>query len=351
MTALATARSHQPTARRRVRGLVVVAALLVLAVIASLCVGATSIPPRILWQALHQRWSVTGVDVDPVVNQAAIIVQTLRIPRTILALLAGSALGTAGALAQGHTRNPIAEPGLMGISAGASFCIAFGIAVLGLQSPLAHVWLSLLGGLATAALVFTIGNIGRGGSPLTLVLLGAGITATLSSVTSALTLLDQSTSEQMRRWVVGSVAGRGWDVLWATGPLILLTLVAAFATAPTLNLLGLGDDVARGAGVRVERARIVGLTVLAVLTGAATTACGPIALLGLVVPHLARTITGPDNRWLLPWSALLGALVLLVCDVLGRVMATAEVPAGLVVALAGGPFFIAVVRRRRLATL
>ena len=324
MTALATARSHQPTARRRVRGLVVVAALLVLAVIASLCVGATSIPPRILWQALHQRWSVTGVDVDPVVNQAAIIVQTLRIPRTILALLAGSALGTAGALAQGHTRNPIAEPGLMGISAGASFCIAFGIAVLGLQSPLAHVWLSLL---------------------------GAGITATLSSVTSALTLLDQSTSEQMRRWVVGSVAGRGWDVLWATGPLILLTLVAAFATAPTLNLLGLGDDVARGAGVRVERARIVGLTVLAVLTGAATAACGPIALLGLVVPHLARTITGPDNRWLLPWSALLGALVLLVCDVLGRVMATAEVPAGLVVALAGGPFFIAVVRRRRLATL
>lgn len=339
--------------RRRLLGLGILVLALFVVCIASLMIGAQRLGLHAIWYGLTHRYHADTIATVPAgMRDAVVIVQTLRIPRTVLALLAGAALGVAGTLTQGHTRNPIAEPGLLGVSAGAAFAVAVCVGVVGLQSPLGYIWFALLGGLATAALVFAFGSLGRGGaSPLTLVLLGAGLSATLGAGTSALSLVKLETADEMRRWVVGSVAGRGWNVIEVTAPFIVLGLVVACATGPTLNLLNLGDDVARGAGIHVERARLLGLATLSLLTGAATAACGPIVLLGLVVPHLVRTITGPDYRWLLPFSALAGAILLLACDVLGRVLARSEVPAGLVVAMVGAPFFIAVVRRRRLVAV
>lgn len=342
-----------PLRRRHVVGALVLAVLLGFAVLASLVVGSQNLGLDGVWFGLTHRYQIPAPEgVDPAMNEAAIIVQTLRIPRTLLAIVAGAALGVAGTLTQGHTRNPIAEPGLLGVTAGAAFATAFGIAVLGLDSPIGYIWFALLGGLLTALLVFGVSSIGAGASnPLTLVLLGAGVTAFFWSASSAFALSDRSALDEMRRWVVGSVAGRGYDVLWVVLPFIVIGIGVAIVTGPTINLLNLGDDIARGVGVDVGRARLIGLVILSLLTGAATAACGPIALLGLVVPHVVRAITGPDYRWLLPYSALGGALLLLVCDVLGRIMAPAEIPAGAVVALIGAPFFVFLVRHRKMTAV
>lgn len=348
-----TTPATSPLRRRRVVGALVLLALLVLAVVASLVVGSQNLGLERVWYGLTHRYQLpAGEEIDPAMNEAAIIVQTLRIPRTLLAVAAGAALGVAGTLTQGHTRNPIAEPGLLGVTAGAAFATAFGIAVLGLDSPLGYVWFSLLGGLLTALLVFGVSSVGAGAAnPLTLVLLGAGVTAFFWAASSAFSLSNRAALDEMRRWVIGSVAGRGYDVLWVVLPFIVIGIGVAIATGPTINLLNLGDDIARGVGVDVGRARVTGLVILSLLTGAATAACGPIALLGLVVPHVVRAITGPDYRWLLPYSALGGAFLLLACDVLGRVMALAEIPAGAVVALVGAPFFIVLVRKRKMTAV
>lgn len=348
--------STSPATRRsrpsRSAGPVGFAGLLVVLVGASLLLGSEHLGLDGLRYGLTHRWSADAAGVDPSLHQAAITVQTLRVPRTLLAVMAGAALGTAGALTQAHTHNPIAEPGLLGVTAGAALAVALGVSFTSMTGQLGYVGLALAGAALVGLLVFGLTALGPGrGDPVTLVLVGAGVTACLTAVTLALTMVDYDTMNTLRRMWVGSVAGRGPDVLWAILPFVLLGLGLAFASGPTLNLLQLGEDVATGLGVNVGRARVVGLVASTLLVGAVTAACGPITLLGLMAPHLARVFSGPDHRRLLPYAALIGADILLACDVVGRFMATGEVPVGVVTALVGAPFFILLVRYRRLARI
>jgi ABC-type Fe3+-siderophore transport system permease subunit len=332
------------TRSRRLLGLVFLLVLVVVAALASIAVGTRSIGLGEVWRSL--------IDGD-LSTDAAVIVRRLRVPRTALGLLVGLALGVAGALMQGHTRNPLGDPGLLGVTAGASLAVVLAIAWFGIGTPSGYVWFAFAGALVGTVLVYVIGSAGRGGpTPVTLALAGAALSALLYALVRAVLVSDQQTLDSFRFWVVGALAGRGADVAWQVAPFIVIGLVLATANAPALNLLGLGEDVARGLGQRIWPARIVGLTAITLLCGAATAACGPIAFVGLVVPHAVRAVTGPDHRWLIPCSGLLGAALLLSADVLGRVVARpGELQVGIVLALVGAPFFIALVRRRRTASL
>lgn len=318
-------------------------AALGVALLLSVAVGARPFTPGEVWTAL----------VSPSGTEADIVVRSLRVPRTLLGLLAGASLGVAGAVIQGHTRNPLADPGLLGVTAGAAFAVVLSIYAFGISTAAGHLWFAFAGALLASLLVFGLSSVGgRGGDPLTLALAGAAVTAFLGAMTSALVLLDQTTLDGFRFWNVGSTAGRGPEVLWQVAPFLLVGLVVALASTPALNALNLGEDVARALGTHVALSRVVGVLVITVLTGAATAACGPIAFVGLVVPHIARAVTGPDYRWLVPYAGLIGATLLLLADVVGRlVVRPGELQVGIVLALIGGPFFIALVRRRRLAAL
>jgi iron complex transport system permease protein len=323
----------------------VVLVLLVLVVATaalSIAVGTRGIDPGTVWQALT----------DPGLrSEEAVIVRELRMPRTALGLMVGLALGVAGALTQGHTRNPLGDPGLLGVTAGASLGVVLAIWLFGIATPAGYVWFAFAGALIGTVLVFTLGSVGRGGAtPVTLALAGAALSALLYAFVRAILVTDSNSLDSFRFWVVGALAGRGADIAWQTAPFIAAGLLLAVVNAPALDLLGLGEDVARGLGQRVWLARLVGLGAVTLLCGAATAACGPIAFVGLVVPHVVRAFTGPAHRWLVPCSGLLGAAFLLAADVLGRVVARpGELQVGIVLALVGAPFFIALVRRRKLA--
>jgi iron complex transport system permease protein len=304
-------------------------------------VGAKPIPLGTVWDALVR---------PDLLLEDHIVVRSLRIPRTVLGLIAGAALGLAGALMQGHTRNPLADPGILGVNAGAAFLVVVGIYVFGVTDALGYVWFALAGAAAAGVAVFVLGSVGRGGpTPVTLALAGSAISALLAALTSAVILIDVATLDAYRFWAVGSLAGRDGEVLthvvWFLGAGALLAL----AGAPALNALSLGDDIARSLGHSVRRTRILGIVAITLLAGGATAACGPIAFVGLVVPHVVRTFTGPDHRWLLPASAVSGSVLMLVGDVLGRVLVRpGELQVGIVLALVGAPFFIHLVRRRKM---
>ena len=318
--------------------------LVLLAVVAAvgLAVGARSIPLEGVWTALF----------SPGVTEDDVVVRTLRLPRTALGVVVGIALGVAGALIQGHTRNPLADPGLLGVSAGAAFAVCLAVFAFDIHSVAGSVWFGLAGALIASVAVFLLGTRGGGGTPVSLALAGAAVTALLAALTSSLVLADQTTLDAYRFWAVGSLVGRGEGALLQILPFVGVGLVLALANAPAVNSLQLGEDVARGLGRRIGLARLTGVAALTLLTGAAVAVTGPIAFVGLVVPHLARAITGPDHRWLLPYAGLIGAVLLVASDVVARVVARpGELPVGLVLAFVGAPFFIALVRRRRLVTL
>ena len=343
MTSTAPATLPARTARRTrhgsLRGLAVLVALLVLAALLGLAVGSRTLPVGTVVDAL----------VHPDGSDAATIVRGLRLPRTVLAIAVGAALGVAGALMQGHTRNPLADPGLLGVEAGATFAVVLGIYAFGVHELTGYAWFSLAGAGLAAAAVFAIGSTRGGPDPVSLVLAGMAVSALLYSFTQALVLRDVDTLDAYRFWAVGSVTGRGLDVLWQVLPFLLVGLVLAALSASTLNLLQLGDDVASSLGLHPLRAKVIGVLGVMLLTGAATAACGPIAFVGLVVPHVARFLAGVDYRWVIPYSGLGGALLLVVADVVGRVVVRpAELQVGIVMALAGGPVFIALVRRSRM---
>jgi iron complex transport system permease protein len=329
--------------RRALTGLVVLVALMVVAAVLSLAVGSRSIDPG----------TVVRVLFSPDGSDESVIVHELRIPRTIVGVLVGLALGAAGALMQGHTRNPLADPGLLGVAAGASFAVVLAISVFGVGSLSGYVWFAIVGAAIASVVVFAIGSAGgKGPTPLNLVLAGAAVAALLDSFTSSVIVREQDTLDEYRFWVVGSLAGRDMEVAAQVAPFIVVGLVVALAHAPALNVLSLGEDVARALGQRVGLSRAIGLAAIMLLTGAATAACGPIAFLGLVVPHIARHFTGPDHRWLVPYAAAMGAVLILVADVIGRVVARpGELQVGIVLAVIGAPFFIALIRRRRLVSL
>ncbi|MGQ0626121.1 MAG: FecCD family ABC transporter permease [Sporichthyaceae bacterium] len=323
--------------------LLALAILLAVCVLASVAVGAKSISPPDVWAAL----------IDPGDTENDVIVRTLRIPRTVLGVMAGVALGLAGALMQGHTRNPLADPGLLGVEAGAAFAVVLAIYALGYTSTLQFIWFAFAGALVASVVVFALGSIGKGAAtPVTLALAGAAVSALLGSFTSALVLMDRQTLDVFRLWEVGALTGRPNRVIVEVLPFLILGAVLALANGPALNTLSLGEDVARALGQSVLRTRVVGIAAITLLAGGAVAATGPIAFVGLVVPHVARALVGPDYRALLPTSALAGAVLVLSADVIGRVVIRpAEMQVGIIMALIGAPFFIYLVRRRRLASL
>jgi iron complex transport system permease protein len=328
----------------RTLGLWLLLALVVVVCALSTAVGTRSIGLGTVWQALTDS-STPGDE--------SVIVRELRVPRTLLGVLAGLALGASGALMQGHTRNPLGDPGLLGVTAGASFAVVLSISALGAGTPGGYVWPAFAGALLASVAVFAIGSSGRGGAtPVSLALAGAALSYLLFALVQAMTIRERTALDAFRFWIVGALAGRDAEVVVQVAPFVVVGLVLALLNAPALNVLGLGEDVARGLGQRVWLARGTGLAAITLLTGAATAACGPIAFVGLVVPHVARAVTGPDHRWLVPYSALLGVVFLLLADVLGRVVARpGELQVGIVLAVVGTPFFLVLVRRRRLVQL
>lgn len=328
---------------RRLLGLGALMVLLALVLLASVAVGARPLSFAEIFHAL--------LDSDG--SQTDIIVHTLRGPRTVLGLVVGMSLGVAGALIQGHTRNPLADAGLLGLNAGAAFLVVLSMYLFGFSSPSEYLWFAFAGSFAASVIVFGLSSIGGGGAgPLSLALAGAAVAFFLQAMTNAIIIVDQSSLDSYRFWVVGSVAGRGFDVLWQVLPFLVLGLLIALASTPGLNVLSLGEDVARSLGSNIAASRTLGIVAITLLTGAATAACGPIAFIGLVAPHVARAITGPDYRWLVPYAGLLGGVMLVTADVIGRVVVRpGELQVGIVLATFGAPFFIALVRRRKLARL
>lgn len=342
--ARSTPAGRRPALHRRgsAYGVLVLLALLVLAGLVSLAVGSRGIAlPRVV----EVLWSPDGTDVSAIVRE-------LRVPRTVLGLAAGASLGVAGALMQGHMRNPLADPGLLGVTSGASFAVVVGIYVFGVGSLTGYAWFSLIGaGLASLA-VFAIGSTRGGPDPVSLVLAGTAVTALLSALTQGIVLRDVETLDAYRFWAVGSVTGRGLDVVAQVLPFLLAGLVLAAICAPGLNLLQLGDDVARSLGMDPTRHKLLGIAAVMLLAGGATAACGPIVFVGLVVPHVARYLAGVDYRWVVPYAGLLGALLVVLTDVLGRVIVRpGELQVGIVMALVGGPVFVLLVRRSRMVRL
>lgn len=341
-----SARPPAFTRGQRLGMLAALGVLLAFLLLASLAVGSRSLSIS----------DVIGAIVPPydgAVRDADLIVRELRLPRTLLAIVVGAALGAAGATIQGHTRNPLADPSLLGVSAGAACAVVLAIYTLGVSTPLQYVWFAFAGALVASAAVFALSTVGNGArSPLTLVLAGSAFAAVLGSITSAVVLIDETTLDSYRFWVVGSLAGRDLDVLLPLLPFIGVGLLLALAGAPGLNLLATGTDVATSLGLDTRTHRVIGVVAITLLTGAATAACGPIAFIGLVAPHVARAVVGSDYRWVVPTSALAGAALLLAGDVVGRVLVRpAELQVGIVVALVGAPFLIMLVRRRTPASL
>lgn len=342
MPATGAALGLKPTARAA--GLLACALLLVLVSFLSITVGARPIALGDVWNAMFA--------FDPTLTVHKIVID-LRLPRTLVGLLVGMALGLAGAILQGATRNPLADPGILGINAGATLSVVLGISVFGVTQLSGYVWLAFLGAGAATVGVYLIASLGReGATPVKLALAGAAVTAALSSLTAAILITNVDTLDQIRFWQVGALTGRTVDILVQVAPFILAGIVLALATSRILDGLAMGDDVARGLGMKVQRSRaLVGFAAV-ILAGAATAAAGPIAFVGLTVPHVARAFTGPNHRWLLPYSMLLAPVMLLGADIIGRVIVPpGELQVGIVTAALGAPFFIALVRRRKLAEL
>lgn len=336
---------------RRLRGLLILFVLLLAGLACSLIFGARQIPFSEVNEVFSNLSGSLAHPENMTVDQRVIV--ELRIPRTLLAVIVGAALGVAGALIQGHTRNPLADPGILGISSGAALAVVGSFAIFGVTSAWAtSVW-AFGGAVVATAIVFSLASIGGGQvNPLTLILGGAALSAVLSSITSAFILTNEANLDRMRFWTVGSIAGRDLSIFLGILPFIAIGLILAFMTGPQLNILGLGDDVAAGLGINTRFARLLGMGLIALLAGAGTAAAGPLGFLGLVVPHMVRAITGPDYRWILPYSALGGAVLLLFADVLGRIIARpGELQVGIVLAFVGAPFFIALIYRRKVVTL
>ncbi|MBC3761790.1 FecCD family ABC transporter permease [Quadrisphaera oryzae] len=333
-------------ARRRRAALLVMAACLLVAVWLSLAVGSRPVPPATV---LHALSSALGGGAAPAGTDAGVVVDQ-RLPRTVLGLAAGAALGVSGALVQAVTRNPLADPGVLGVTAGASFAAAVAVGVLGASATGGGVWAALLGALLASVLVQLVGasTSGGRGSPVQLLLAGLALGAVLAGLTSALRLSDPQAFSALVVWESGNLADRGWSGLAAVWPLLAAGLVVALALTPALNAVALGDDLAQALGARVWLVRAASVGAVALLAGGATAAAGPIAFVGLVVPHAVRWAVGPDQRWLVACCAFAAPVLLLLADVVGRVvLRPGELPAGVVTAALGAPVLIALVRRQR----
>lgn len=317
--------------------------LLLLVVLASLAVGARSIDPASVLAIL-----LGDAPPDPAGQADSVVVRELRIPRTVIGLLVGAALGMAGVVMQGVTRNPIADPGLLGVNAGAIFAVVLGISLTGATSMLGLAGFALVGALAAAALIGAVASSARAGAaPAILVVAGAAVTAGLSSLTTLVLLSDPSALDRYRFWTVGALTGRGLDAAAALAPLIMLGVLVALALSRALDALALGDDVARGLGFRLGPTRAAAIAAIVLLCGAATSLAGPLVFVGLLGSHGARALVGGAHLRMLPVAGVVGAALVVAADTLGRVVVPpGELEVGIVVAALGAPLLIGLVRGR-----
>ncbi|MFT4305298.1 MAG: iron chelate uptake ABC transporter family permease subunit [Microbacterium sp.] len=333
---------HSPR-RRRVLGIAVIGAALAAVSLGSLAFGANSLSLDAVWTGLWQ----------PDDSEAALIVWTLRVPRTVVGLIVGAAFGVAGALIQALTRNPLADPGVLGVNAGAGFAVTLGAGLFGLSGVTGYVWFAFVGAAAATVVVYLIGSAGRGSvSPVTLVLAGVALSAVLGGFSTFLTLIDEDTFRLVRAWGVGSIARTGLGDTLAVVPFLAAGLMIAVALSGALNSIALGDDLAASLGTKVVRARVLGVIAVTLLAGGATALTGGIGFVGLMVPHVVRWFTGPDQRWIIPFSALAAPVLVLAADVIGRVVdRPGEIEVGILTAVIGAPVLIALVRRRKASGL
>lgn len=331
-------RALRRPARARLAWLVVVLTVLLVLMVASVVVGSRGVSVAEVIAGLRGATDSMGT--------AAV---HLRLPRTVLGVLVGGALGLSGCVMQGVTRNPLAGPGILGINMGASLAVVTAIVWVGLDTATAYIWTAIGGAAVTAVVVWTIGSLGRGGAtPLKLALAGAASTAALSSFIVAVSLPRADLADTIRSWQIGGIGGASFSSIGQVLPFLVGGLVLSLLSARSLNSLALGEELAAGLGERVALVRALAAAGAVALCGAATAVAGPIIFVGLMVPHLCRLLVGVDHRWLMPFSALAGACLLLGADVVGRVVARpGELDVGIVTALIGAPWFILVVRRSR----
>lgn len=307
---------------------------------ASIAIGAKELSLAQVWHGLFED---TGGYGDVVVAE--------RLSRTLLGLLAGAALGLSGAVLQALTRNPLADPGLLGINAGASAAVVTAMTFFGVTSLSGYVWFAFAGAAAVGALVWVLGG-SRGATPVRLALAGTAISAALYGYLQAVMITDQAALGKMRFWTVGSLASADNETILQVLPFLAAGTLLALSLARPLNALAMGDDTAKALGAHLNRTRALAMLAATVLCGATTAACGPIVFVGLMVPHIVRSFTGPDLRWILPYATILSPVLLLGSDVVGRIVARpSELQVGIVTAIIGGPVFIYLVRRRRTAQL
>ena len=317
-----------------------VACLLVLlgCLLASLLLGAAAIQPSTVFSAL------TAFDG----STDHLIIRTVRLPRSLIALMVGAALAVAGAITQGLTRNPLAAPDILGINSGAALAMVTVLFLFGSVTSAVHTGAAFLGAGVAAVVVYLLGSLGRSGmTPLKLVVAGSALTYLLSSLTTGILILNQETLDEIRFWLAGSVAGRDIQLFLQVLPWMGVGLLLAFALGKPLTTLALGEDVAKGLGLRTGWIKAIATVVVVLLAGSAVAIAGPIWFIGLIVPHLARLLIGVDYRWLLPYTACLGSILLLLADVGARlVIRPQELPVGIMTSLLGAPFFIYLARSR-----
>lgn len=300
--------------------------------ITSIASGVTDTGPLDIYQAL----------VTPDDSTTHIIIRTLRLPRAITALLVGASIAVAGAVMQGLTRNPLADPGILGINAGATLAVISAVFWLKADSLDSYAGFALAGATIAAVIVYGLGSLGRGGlTPLNLTIAGAALTALLSSLTTGLLIFSQRGLEYMRFWLAGSVAGRDMQLLGQVLPYLVVGLMIGLGLGKQLTTLSLGETSAQGLGQNTALVKVLAAICVVLLAGGSVAIAGPIGFIGLIVPHIVRVWTGSDYRWILPYAALCGAILLLIADIGGRLLIQPqELPVGLVTPLIGAPFFI-----------
>jgi iron complex transport system permease protein len=313
-------------------GLVLGLVILLICLIYSVTLGAAEIP---LEKILTSFIAFDG-------SYDHLVIQTVRLPRSLIAILVGSALAVSGGLMQGLTRNPLADPSILGIQSGAALAVVATIFVFGSSSLSILTIVAFLGAGVTAMLVYFLGSLGKGGAtPLNLTVAGAALTALISSLTTATLIVSQRTLEEIRFWLAGSLAGRDIHMFWQALPFVALGLFSAFALGRQITTMSLGEDIAKGLGQQTAWVKIITAISIILLAGSAVSMAGPIGFIGLVVPHIVRFFIKADYRWILPCSAVLGATLLLVADIAARVLLKPqELPVGVMTALVGAPFFV-----------
>ncbi|MBU9671809.1 iron ABC transporter permease [Planococcus sp. CP5-4] len=323
--------------RTRTIGLIIGIIIVLILIWLSIILGLTKVTTGMLMDAIYR---FDG-------SNEHIIIQDTRIPRAFIAAAVGASLAISGTIMQGLTNNPLASPGILGINAGASFFVVFGLSFMGLSSLTAFTWLAFLGAAVAAVVVYVFGSMGSEGmTPIKITLAGAAIAAMFSSMTQGMLTLNEQALDQVLFWLAGSIQGRDLDILVAVLPYLIAGLLSSLLIGRQMNVLAMGEDLAKGLGQKTMLVKMMGALIVVLLAGGSVAVAGPIGFVGIIIPHFARWLVGIDYRWVIPYSAVLGAVLLLAADIGARyILMPSEVPVGVMTVIVGAPFFVYIARR------